>query len=115
VPNYTINAELNQLLARISDLLGTAVACYEEGQPWAPANVAGAIADHAREIDIRDVLQGRIKPTGVVVLCMFEADRREDGSTVIRLFEFSEAASLRIRAIGKAQTSYGELFGEVLQ
>ena len=115
MPNYTINVELNRLLARISDMLGTAVACYEEGQPWSSANVAHAIEGHAREIDIRAVLEGRIKPTGVVVLCKFAADRRDDGSTVIRLFEFSEFASQRIRAIGKAQSSYGELFGEVLQ
>ena len=115
VSNYTINAELNKLLTRVSDALGTVVACYEEGQPWAPANVLQAIEVHAREIDVSGVLEGRIKPTGVVVLCKFDADRREDGSTVIRLFEFSESISERIRSIGKASTSYGELFGQVLQ
>jgi hypothetical protein len=115
VPHYTINAELNKLLARISDILGTVVACYEEGQPWASIDVRRAIAEHAQEIDIRGVIEGRIKPKGVVVLCKFDVDRREDGSTTIRLFEFSESASRRIRSIGKARTSHGELFGHVLQ
>ncbi len=113
--NYTINAELNKLLARISETLGATVACFEEGQPWATAEVVPAIQRHAREIDILGVLEGRIKPTGVVVLCKFEADRREDGSSVIRLFEFSKAASHKIRSIGKAHISRGELFDYLLQ
>jgi hypothetical protein len=115
VPNYTINAELNRLLTRISDILGVVVACYEEGQPWASRTIARSIGEHAREIDIAGVLDGRITPKGVVVLCKFEADRREDGSTVIRLFEFSEWASQRIRSLGKASTSHGELFEHLLQ
>ncbi len=113
--NYTINAELNRLLARISEAVGSVVACYEEGQPWASADVLRAIAEHAQEIDILGVLEGRIRPKGVVVLCKFNMDRQQDGATVIRLFEFSEWASERIRAIGKAPTSHGELFGQVLQ
>ncbi len=112
---YTINSELNKLLARISESVGTEVACYEEGQPWASAEIGQAIANHAQEIDLMGVLEGRIQPKGVVVVCKFDADRREDGSTVIRLFEFSEWASDRIRAIGKAHSSYGELFGHLVQ
>jgi len=115
VPNYTVNAELNKLLARVSDIVGEAVGCYEEGQAWASTDILHAISNHAREIDIRGVLEGRIKPTGVVVLCKFEADRQEDGSAIIRMFEFSESASERIRSLGKAQTSHGELFGHLLQ
>ena len=115
MPNHTINAELNKLLARVSQILGTVVACYEEGQPWASSGVVQAISRHAEEIDILGVLEGRVRPTGVVVLCKFDADRREDGSTEIRLYEFSEMASDRIRAIGKAQTSFGELFPHLLQ
>jgi hypothetical protein len=115
VPNYTINAELNRLLTRISEIIGAVVACYEEGQPWASADVAQAIAEHAREIDILDVLEGRTKPKGVLILCKFNADRREDGATGIRLFEFSELVSERIRSIGHARASHGELFGHLLQ
>lgn len=113
--NHTINTELNKLLTRIAGVVGGAVACYEEGQPWATQNVYRAIAEHAQEIDLAAVLDGALKPQGVVILCMFKADRRQDGSNLVRLFEFSEWASRKIRSVGKAGSSYGELFEHLLQ
>lgn len=96
-------------------MVGGAVACYEEGQPWATPNVYRAIEEHAHEIDLAAVLEGALKPGGVIILCMFKADRREDGSNLVRLFEFSEWASHKIRSIGKAGSSHGELFEHLLQ
>jgi hypothetical protein len=115
VTNQTINSELNKLLNRISAIVGGAVACYEEGQPWATQNIARAIDEYAEEIDIVAVLEGRLKPSGILILCMFQSDRREDGSNIVRLFEFSAWASERIRSIGKANSSHGELFSDLLQ
>lgn len=113
--NHTINSELNKLLNRIAAVVGGTVACYEEGQPWATENVYQAIREHAEEIDIAAVLDGSVKPQGIIILCMFKADRRQDGSQLVRLFEFSESASEKIRSIGKASSSHGELFEHWLQ
>jgi hypothetical protein len=115
VTNHTINSELNKLLSRISTVVGGAVACYEEGQPWATENVARAIEEYTEEIDLVAVLEGRLKPSGILILCMFKSDRREDGSNIVRLFEFSARASERIRSVGKANSSHGELFSDLLQ
>lgn len=113
--NHTINSELNKLLNRIAAISGGAVACYEEGQPWATQSIARAIEEFAVEIDLAGVLEGRLKPNGVLILCMFKSDRRQDGSNVVRLFEFSGWASAKIRSLGKANSSHGELFGHLLQ
>jgi len=115
VTNPTINSDLNKLLNRISAIVGGGVACYEEGQPWATENIARAIEEFAHEIDLAAVLEGRLKPTGILILTMFKADQRDDGSTLVRLFEFSEWASVKIRSVGKANSSHGELFNELLQ
>ena len=74
------------------------------------AKIRAGVEICGEELDLDKVLDGDLKPTRRLALCVFREDFELGEPPSIHLYEMSPAADERLQKAGKSSSSFGDMF-----
>jgi hypothetical protein len=84
-------------------------------EPGKEDELRAYLEGRSKELDLDDLVAGKIRPKGAVLVTQFESEITIDGKFPLRIFELDPLASELSRINSSAATSFGEMFGKLKQ